>query len=78
VRVEVKVSEKDEWIIRSMAEVLKGNEEKAKVIRDELSALLPPRNEQNIIDFFRSSPLAEAAELLDIKRSKDTGTPISF
>lgn len=77
-RVEVKVSKTDEWFIRSIAKVLCDNEEQASLIRNELSHLLPPRKEQSIVDFFRSSPLANEAENLDFERSKDTGTPLSF
>ncbi len=77
-RVEVKVSEKDEWLIRSVAKILRDNEEQAKLIRSELSDLIPLQSEQSIVDFFRSSPLAEEVEHLDFERSKEIGTPLSF
>jgi hypothetical protein len=77
-RVEVKVSEKDVPLIRSVAELLKSDEEKANSIRNNLSELLFPGSEQSLVDFFRSSPLVEASEVLDIERSKDTGSPLNF
>lgn len=77
-RVEVKIAEKDEWLIRSIAKILRNNEEQATLIRNELSTLIPAKKKQSIVEFFRSSPLAEVAEQLDLERSKDTGKPLSF
>ena len=77
-RVEVNVSENDEWLIRSVAKILRDDEEQATFIRNELSNLIPPQSEKSMVDFFRSSPLAEVAEELDLTRSKETGKPLSF
>ena len=77
-RVEVKVSEKDEWLIRSVAKILRDNEKQAKLIRNELSDLIPPQSEQNMVDFFRSSPLVEESENLNFERSKDVGKSLSL
>ncbi|MBX2809792.1 MAG: hypothetical protein KTR20_14295 [Cellvibrionaceae bacterium] len=77
-RVEVKVSEKDEWIIRAMAEALKDNKEGTCAIRQALCELLPSDPAQSLADFFQRSPLAEAAAVLEIERTKETGSPLVF
>ena len=63
-RVEVKVSEKDVWLIRSVAELLKSDEEKANSIRNDLSELLFPGSEQSLVDFFKIFPEAAFDSLL--------------
>jgi len=77
-RVEVQVSIQDEWFIRAIAKILRSNKKQAMLIRSELFELLPPPASQGIVEFFGSSPLADAAKDLDFKRSKDTGTSLQF
>ncbi len=77
-RIEVKIDKQDELLIKTLAKHLRENEKEAEIIRSELAYLIPDKNDINIVDFFRNSPLAQAATELDIARSKDTGSSLSF
>ncbi len=77
-RVEVKVPESDEDLIRSIAKNLRDDEELAKNLREELAKLLPATSSQSTLEFFQNSPLATLAQEVSFDRDQDSGTPLIF
>ncbi len=74
----MKIDKQDELLIKTLAKHLRENAKEAETIRSEFAYLISNKNDKNIVDFFRNSPLAQAVTELDIERSKDTGNSLSF
>lgn len=73
-RCEVNIPSKDEVLIKTLAKILKQNDQEAQKVRKILASALPVSS-QDIVSFFQQSPLAEFAEESDFSRDKDTGRP---
>jgi hypothetical protein len=76
-RVEMKVPDRDVELMKSLASVLQSGGEKAYQARNAVLAIIP-HDKQNMVDFFRNSPLAEYNDELDLSRDKETGDPLTF
>ncbi len=74
-RIEVTAHERDVELVRALTRILRNNDEVATEIRAVLEKLLP-KEPQNLVDFFRNSPLLE--EDLEFERDKDTGREIDL
>lgn len=75
-RIEVTAHERDIALVKGVTKILRENSKTADRVREVLDKFLPKDQGENLVDFFKNSPLTE--EVIEFERDKDAGREIDL